>query len=72
MLAYASPHVTKLIDNALTSMESARASVDHLLTWVELTPEQRDRYTRAANALEIAYCRARGKFNDVKPVVDLL
>jgi hypothetical protein len=46
------------------SMESAERQLNTLLTWGELTTEERDRLTRAANAAEFALFRVRGSTAD--------
>lgn len=45
-------HITTIADNL-------KSQIEHLLTWGELTEEERGMFTRAANAADIAVARMR-------------
>lgn len=47
------------IGAAITLADNLRESVDHLLTWGELTDSERGFFTRAANAADLAVYRLR-------------
>jgi hypothetical protein len=65
-------YAEKLLKKAIDSADEAMNCTYLLVTWHDLTDDERDRYTRASNALELALCRLRGTFADIKPLKELL
>lgn len=47
------------IGRTTTLADDLRNQIDHLLTWCEITPEERDAFTRAANAADMVVHRMR-------------
>lgn len=60
-----------LID-AKDASETLQNVLQHLLVWGNLTPDERDRITRAKNAADIAYDRLHSQNLNVKPNPNLL
>ena len=72
-VSYGSHRAQDIAQTALEHLESAQTAVSRLLCWVTDVPDEgRARYTKASNAIELAECRLRGVFDDVKPSVDSL